>query len=250
MVDGSNRWSTISGVHSVGRFAVASTRLVSADETADGDGDEKQQHDKEAPKAGAAAASVKMERGNGEDAKAGDDDNENDNDGDEAVGEVADTANLGVEMDLMIGQMTLRSKHLQALESNVANHPDVKLIFGDSTMQASLLEMAEHRKRFRLVGLGHELEYWESGHRDCPPLGDQWGRDYDPSELEDGEAWVAKLFEPVRKNFFDGPQPPPMQFLMPEKALRKDAEVALLCGLHQSIGGPWKLVVLFRRLKW
>ena len=94
------------------------------------------------------------------------------------------------------------------------------------------------------------MEYWESGHRDCPPLGDQWGRDYDPSELEDGEAWVAKLFEPVRKNFFDGPQPPPMQFLMPEKALRKDAEVALLCGLHQSIGGPWKLVVLFRRLKW
>jgi hypothetical protein len=27
-------------------------------------------------------------------------------------------------------------------------------------MQASLLERAEHRQRFRLVGLGHELEVW------------------------------------------------------------------------------------------
>jgi hypothetical protein len=39
---------------------------------------------------------------------------------------------------LKIGQMTLRSKHLSALESSVANHPDVKLIFGDATMQVPL----------------------------------------------------------------------------------------------------------------
>lgn len=59
--------------------------------------------------------------------------------------------------------------------------------------------MAEHRRRYRLVGLGHELEYWEKGHEECPPLGDQWERDYDPAELDEGEAWVAKVFEPVRE---------------------------------------------------
>jgi hypothetical protein len=58
-----------------------------------------------------------------------------------------------------------------------------------------------------------------------------------------------QLFEPVRLNFFNGPRPEPMQFLMPEKALSKEAEVAVLLGLHQSIGGPWKLVYLFRRLR-
>jgi hypothetical protein len=58
-----------------------------------------------------------------------------------------------------------------------------------------------------------------------------------------------QLFEPVRKAFFDGPQPPPMQFMMPERALPEDAEVAVLMGLHQNIGGPWKLVYLFRRLR-
>jgi hypothetical protein len=40
-----------------------------------------------------------------------------------------------------------------------------------------------------------------------------------------------------------------MQFLMPEKALPENAEVAVLMGLHQKLGGPWKLVYLFRRLR-
>lgn len=40
-----------------------------------------------------------------------------------------------------------------------------------------------------------------------------------------------------------------MQFMMTEKPSSADAEVAVLLGLHQSIGGPWKLVYLFRRLR-
>ena len=40
-----------------------------------------------------------------------------------------------------------------------------------------------------------------------------------------------------------------MQFMMPEHALPEDAEVAVLLGLHQRIGGPWKLIYLFRRLR-
>ena len=37
--------------------------------------------------------------------------------------------------------------------------------------------------------------------------------------------------------------------MMPERALAADAEVAVLLGLHQTLGGPFKLVYLFRRLK-
>lgn len=40
-----------------------------------------------------------------------------------------------------------------------------------------------------------------------------------------------------------------MQFMMTEKPITSDAEVVVLLGLHQIIGGPWKLVYLFRRLK-
>jgi hypothetical protein len=45
-------------------------------------------------------------------------------------------------------QMTLRSKHLAALDSTVAGDSDVKLIFGDSTMQASLLGTARKKLAF------------------------------------------------------------------------------------------------------
>jgi hypothetical protein len=109
------------------------------------------------------------------------------------VSEIADTGMLGVEMDLQVGQMTLRSKHLAALIPEIANHTDVNMIFGDATIQASLVESAEHRQRYRLVGLNHELEYWPTVHYVCPPLAEQWEREYDPAELFDSEKWITSV---------------------------------------------------------
>lgn len=106
---------------------------------------------------------------------------------------VADNGMLGVEIDVQLGQMTLRSKHLAALGTEIANHPDVRSIFGDSTMQASMIEMSEHRLIYRLVGLNHELHYWRTAHNVCPPLGDEWEREYDPAELYDTEKWIAQV---------------------------------------------------------
>jgi len=40
-----------------------------------------------------------------------------------------------------------------------------------------------------------------------------------------------------------------MQFMMTAKTISSHAEVAILVGLHQLIGGPYKLVYLFRRLR-
>jgi hypothetical protein len=74
-----------------------------------------------------------------------------------------------------------------------------------------MLERAENRQRFRLVGLNHELEYWPTSHKVCPPLSEEWERDYDPADLFDSEKWIINLFEPVRKAFFDGPMPKAMQ---------------------------------------
>jgi hypothetical protein len=116
-------------------------------------------------------------------------------------------------------------------------------------VQASLIESAEHRTRYTLVGKHHEIAWWHTPHAACPPVADEWERQYDPSELFASERWIARIFEPIRENFFNGPNPPPMQFMMPERALSDDAEVAVLLGLHQNIGGPFKLVYVFKRLK-
>lgn len=83
--------------------------------------------------------------------------------------------------------------------------------------------------------MNHELHWWQPQIY-CPPLSDEWERDYDPAELFQEERWILQIWEPVRKSFFDGPTPPPMQFMMPEKALPENAEVAVLLGLHQKIG--------------
>ena len=220
VVDSQNRWSRIAGTRSRGRFAVASTRSGVT------------------PATKAIAGSPPRPQ------------LKRQNSWDRAVGEVSESAFVGVEMDLQIGQMTLRSKHLAALASNIANNPDVMDIFsGKGTIQASQLEDAEFRQRYRLVGLNHELDFWASGHKACLPLSGCWERTYDPSELFPTEQWVASLFEPVRKSFFNGPRPPAMSFLMPEHPLHPDAEVAVLVGEHQYLGGSFKLVYLFRRLR-
>eukprot|EP01033_Poteriospumella_lacustris_P010457 gene10460-7435_t len=224
ILDDQNRWSRIQGDRSCGRWAVGSTRTTVAED------DKKDGGDNEF----ALPPSMKLQRQHSYDNQ---------------VGEVEDNGMLGVEIDVQLGQMTLRSKHLSALIPDVANHPDVNMIFGDATIQASLIATAENCDKFRLVGLNHEIEYWKTPHNVCPPLGEEWDREYDPAELADTERWIAHLFEPIRKNFFDGPMPPPMQFMMTSKATPEDAEVAVMVGLHQKLGGPYKLVYLFRRLK-
>jgi len=40
---------------------------------------------------------------------------------------------------------------------------------------------------------------------------------------------------------YSGPQPPPMQFMLPEKALPETAEVAVIMGLHQVSGGTFHM---------
>ena len=40
-----------------------------------------------------------------------------------------------------------------------------------------------------------------------------------------------------------------MQFMMPEDAIDENAEVAVLLGLHQSLGGPFQIGLYFSSLK-
>lgn len=209
VLDSANQWGKLQGSRSVGRFVIVGSRSGPTNAELDAQ-----------PNESLAAPS-----------------------------EVEDTGLQGVEMDIQLGQMTLRSKHLAALESEIANKPHVRELFGEHTMQASLLDRAEHRRRYKLIGLRHEIEYWPEGHGSCPALGEKWERDYDPAELHESERWIPPLFEPIRKAFFNGPMPPAMQFMMVGGPLPESVEVAVLLGLHQNLGGPFKLVYLFRHYR-
>lgn len=108
-LDNQNRWSRISGERSVCRWAVGSTRTVASNPSDSNLADQ--------------FGSAKLRRQLS---------------GDKEVGEVVDNGVLGVEIDYGLGQMTLRSKHLAALQHDIASHPDILHIFGDATIQVSL----------------------------------------------------------------------------------------------------------------
>lgn len=155
-------------------------------------------------------------------------------------GTTEDTEDLGVEIDVQIGQMTLRAKHLQALPSEVANQPEVRALFGDSTIQVSITERSTNRIVYQLVGRNHEIVHWTSPESSPPPLPEGWEREYDPAELASSESWIVNLFEPVRESFYVPPAvPAPLVFYLPESPLPESAEVAVLQGVT-------KLIYIFR----
>lgn len=166
----------------------------------------------------------------------------------DSPGETADTADLNVEMDVQIGQMTLRSKHLQALPSDVANDPEVQAMFGDATIQASVIEKASKRVIYQLVGLNHEVIQW-TGIDDTPPtIPEGWEREYDPATMPKSETWIVNIFESVREAFYVAPEPQPSWvFYLPEVTLPERAEVAVLLGVFPAAPlGVGKIVYVFR----
>ena len=234
MIDAQNRWSRIAGPRSIGRFVVSSVRTMGVyDDDADGDAmvtSSGRTTGSVANRRGRAAAGG----GGGESKRRdGDGDGGGDGGGDSGVGggngddysdlsdagldvsslppqllrmqsrgspfqDVPESTEYGVELDLQLGQMTLRSRHLSALPSNVASHPDVTALFGDATIQASTIETSQHRNRYRLVGMGHEVQHWTTPHTSTPPFDERWERMYDPAELYPPNAngrWPAASIE-------------------------------------------------------
>ena len=107
--DTQNRWSKLAGTRSAGRFTVAGTRSNSA--------------------AGRISSPL-MRRQKEWTAE---------------VDTVPASEGKGVELDVQIGQMTLRNRHLSALRSDILGHHDVQTVFGAcGTIQASQLSQAKH----------------------------------------------------------------------------------------------------------
>ena len=152
---------------------------------------------------------------------------------------------MGVELDLGLAQLTLRSSHLKALDAAIASNEDVLEVFGPASMQAATLQSAEHREWVRLVGRSCDLQWWKTA--DARPEPQSFDREYAPGELEDSEQWIVPILEPVRLQYMT--RPFVLQLVLPEQPLHRDAEVAVLMGLHPKRGGNWKAVHVLRHLR-
>ena len=158
---------------------------------------------------------------------------------------VPDSPNLGVEIDVQIIQLTLKSSHLQALQKQIAKKQDVRHIFGSQSMQASTVQSTEHREWVRLIGRNHDIQFWRTA--DPRPCVLEFDRDYIPGELEPSEEWIIPIFEPVRLSYLV--QPFELQVCLPDKPLSENASVAYMIGVHPKTGGAWKEIFVFKHLR-
>ena len=71
-------------------------------------------------------------------------------------------AGLGAEIDFQLATLTLKGAHVEALNEDTANMPDVKAVFGNEAMQCTTLQSAEHRVWYRLMGRGHDIQFWQT----------------------------------------------------------------------------------------
>ena len=104
---------------------------------------------------------------------------------------------LGAEIDFQLAALTLKNAHVVALNEDVANMPDVKAVFGNESMQATTLQSAEHRVWFRLMGRGHDIQFWQTDDarkfKEIPECLGEFERDYFEDLDKDTEMWMAQV---------------------------------------------------------
>ena len=88
----------------------------------------------------------------------------------ETILSMDDDGQLAVEVDVQVGQLTLKASHPQALPDEVAQLSDVKEVFGEVSMQACLTEQTAARACYRVVGRCHDIEFWPARDDKLPQL--------------------------------------------------------------------------------
>jgi hypothetical protein len=98
----------------------------------------------------------------------------------------------GVEVDLQTCQRTVQSSHLKALDSNLANDPDVIAVFGRQVMQGATIEATQNCKTIHLLGRNHNIAHWIT--LDKRPDLHEFDRDYNPVRFNADVCDVCVFF--------------------------------------------------------
>lgn len=163
------------------------------------------------------------------------------------------SAGLGAEIDFQLGTLTLKNAHVVALSEEVANEPDVRAVFGNESMQATILQSAANRVWYRLMGRGHDIQHWctndDRKYKEFPECFGEYEREYFEDLHKDTEMWMAQIFEPIRKAYFCPPGAPPIRFLMRTEPAKESTTVISMLAVHPSRHGAWKEVIICKNHK-
>ena len=175
----------------------------------------------------------------------------------------AQTQSVDTEVNVQLGEYTLKKNTLQPLPSHISVDGDFVSVFGVSLnanpIQCVEVEASTHRLWLRLVGQRHDVQLWDADprHPTAPfsrPYtasaresadGDAARRKGEAyaSGLADGEQWIAHVLEPFRKQYLRD-----VELCLPDWD-HSDQSFAYLAGLvapGADGGGGLKEVVVFR----
>ena len=142
---------------------------------------------------------------------------------------------MGIEFNLQLSQLSLKSNHIEALTEPMSNDRDVLTVFGPRSLQAIVLEEAKRRTWFRLLGRNMDLQYWDPDDRTATQ---EFDREYDPSEMPEHEQWIVALFEPIRLRSYVPPAvPEPIPFFLPEREAGPEDDFIVITGCDPQKGG-------------
>lgn len=114
------------------------------------------------------------------------------------------TQSVDTEINIQIGEFTLKKHRMQILESGWMRFLDFTLIFGDkehsgvSGLQSAEVQHKQHRKWVRLVGRRHDLIYWDADTRNVEDFMGKGGRIF-PRAINREERWALE----VAQNFIE-----------------------------------------------
>ena len=150
---------------------------------------------------------------------------------------------METEINLQLGDLTLKTARLEVLDPAIANMPDFIAVFGPqhnrTPMQSAEVKNTLYRSWVRLVGRRHDIQYWVPDTR-TPPL--TLDRAYRPT-LSGDERWIVESFETIRNR-----QIPDIQLFMPSSTYPTSAAVAILSGFDPKTK-TLKEIVVFRKPK-
>ena len=150
---------------------------------------------------------------------------------------------VDTEINLQLGDLTLKTARLEVLDPAIANMPDFIAVFGPqhnrTPMQSAEVKNTLNRSWVRLVGRRHDIQYWVPDTR-SPPL--TLERPY-RATLSGDERWIVDSFEGIRsRHIADIP------LFMPNATYPHSATVAILSGVDPKTK-TLKEIVVFRKPK-
>ena len=133
----------------------------------------------------------------------------------------AQTEAVDTEVNMQLGEYTLKKNTLAALPVEIGTDADFISVFGVSLnanpIQCVTVQESTHRRWLRLVGQRHDVQLWDPDTRLPVPPAD-FSRRYTPPNygedvlddersadmLTKGERWISDIFEPFRKQYMQG----------------------------------------------